>query len=110
MKTRAGLERRMMDKIDEVIELLDQPVFCLEGYFNSRDKRFLAEKICQLFSQTVSNTEYKERIDRIFEEIEKVSQTLDENGEGTDDPGKVIETIYYIGKGRLDALKKKEKQ
>lgn len=58
-------------------------------------------------------SKYQQKIEEIFEEIERVSQDIDEDGKSTDDPAKVIETIYYIGKGRLrdfkDRIKKEEK-
>lgn len=52
---------------------------------------------------TASNC--RQKVKEIFEEIEKVKQDIDENGESTEDSTKVVETIYYIGKGRLQALK-----
>ncbi len=53
---------------------------------------------------------YQQKIEEIFEEIERVSQDIDEDGKSTDDPAKVIETIYYIGKGRLRDFKDKYKK
>jgi len=45
--------------------------------------------------------------EEIFKEVESVGQDIDEDGKGTDDKARVVDTIYYIGKGRLEQLKER---
>lgn len=58
----------------------------------------------------IQKAKRQQAIDEVFGEIEKCSQDIDENGNGTDNPLEVVETIYYIGKGRLRKLKSKLKR
>ena len=78
-----------------------------------KDKEFVEEKVD--FGLSVHEAaweqatfECQQREDKIFKEIEKVSQDIDEDGNPTNDPEMKVETIYYIGKGRLELLKKRE--
>jgi len=43
----------------------------------------------------------REEREKIFSFIRQVGQDIDEDGKGTGDPSKVVETIWYIGEGRL---------
>ena len=72
-------------------------------YISEDDYDKVAKQLSKLFE-----AEKKALEDRIFAEIEKVKQDIDEDGKETNDPTKVVETIYFIGKGRLNDLKKRE--
>jgi len=46
----------------------------------------------------------QKRIEQVFRIIRMTSQDIDENGEAITNPKNAVQTIYYIGKGRLQDL------
>ena len=70
---------------------------------------YVIEAARDCFNEAVEacQKEHDREMRELFEEIEKAGQDIDENGKGTDNPDDVVETIYWIGKGRLQLLKER---
>jgi len=84
----------MSVKLPKVLALIPDET---EGYFRGRQDGL------SMLEANVEQARQEER-EQILREVKRTSQMIDENGNATNDEGKAVETIYYIGKGRVDAL------